>query len=72
MCAQKTLDLNDNILGELDQEPANILGEALLKIGLDQGYCFTDRWYRIEASFYIVNHQTVKVRNQILREKVGP
>jgi hypothetical protein len=72
MGEQKTLDMTDNILGELDQEPARILGEALLKIGLDQGYCFTGRWYKIEASFCIVNHQTVKVRNQNLREKVGP
>ncbi|CAI4043412.1 unnamed protein product [uncultured archaeal virus] len=70
MGEQKTLDLNDNLLGELDNETDKILGEALLKIGLEQGYCFTGRWYKIEASFYIVDNQTVKVRNQILREKV--
>ncbi|MGI6483921.1 MAG: hypothetical protein ACOX08_11740 [Methanobacterium sp.] len=44
MGEQKTLDLNDNLLGELDNETDKILGEALLKIGLEQGYCFTGRW----------------------------
>ena len=72
MTGQRTLDKEYNLLGELDPEPGKILAEALLKIGLDQGYCHTHRWYNIKASFYILDNTNVRINNPIVVEREGP
>lgn len=61
MTGQKTLTQIANIIGELDKETPQILGEALLKLGLGQGYCHTNRWYKVEAQFYIVDNTNIRL-----------
>jgi hypothetical protein len=52
----------------LDEETRQVLAAMLLDIGLDKGYCFTDRRYKIETDFIIRDHQTVTLKKVKLVE----
>lgn len=53
----------------LDVETQKILAEALMKIGLAKGYCYTGNWYNLEVKFLIPSCTHVRI-DEIIFKKV--